>query len=255
MKHLSLIFPFFCLLIFHNIQAQQNHFIYLQTENKKPFYLKLSNEVYSSSLTGYLIVSKLKMGVYAFTIGFPKNEWPEQLIQCSVEDKDYGFLVKHFENNRWGFFNLQTQNILMCEEVEKIQAPPAESKTDVFSNMLSAVVNDPSIKEKDLVKIIEKKPIGNIVSQSPNVQISPLQNDTIFATAVDTRLKDISNDTLLSTVTTGQIHIIQKPLEENLSSIVKKKVKKTTSGTDFIYLVSFYEEVDTVEIFLPYLFL
>ncbi|MGC4102220.1 hypothetical protein [Ferruginibacter sp.] len=33
-----------CLLLFIRLNAQQSHFIYLQTENKQPFYVKLDKK-------------------------------------------------------------------------------------------------------------------------------------------------------------------------------------------------------------------
>jgi hypothetical protein len=107
---------FFCSLFFfvaHTAFTQQNRFVYIQTENKQPFYIKLNNKLLSSSVSGYLIIPKLQAGNYQLTIGFPKNEWPEQSITCTVNKKDEGYLLKEFDDKGWGLFNLQTREVLM----------------------------------------------------------------------------------------------------------------------------------------------
>src|SRR5882757_6295280 len=81
--------------------AQQNHFKYIQADNRQPFYIKLDKKILSSSASGYLIIPKLQEGNYTLTIGFPKNEWPEQNVTCSVNKKDAGYLLKNFGDKGW----------------------------------------------------------------------------------------------------------------------------------------------------------
>ncbi|MDQ2862940.1 MAG: hypothetical protein M3R50_04675, partial [Bacteroidota bacterium] len=68
---------FLCTVAFA-ASAQQDHFIYLQTENTQPFYVKVNNKLISSSAMGYVIIPKLNDGDYTLHIGFPKNEFPEE---------------------------------------------------------------------------------------------------------------------------------------------------------------------------------
>ena len=68
--------------------SQLNHFIYLQTDNQQPFYIKYNNRIYSSSAAGYLIISKLKDGPFDFAIGFPKSDLPELQFQSIIEKVD-----------------------------------------------------------------------------------------------------------------------------------------------------------------------
>jgi len=108
MKHLQCGLFLICLFFSFTLKAQQSHFIYIQTDNKQPFYVKLDKTIYSSASSGYLIIPQLKTGSYSFVIGFPKNEWPEQNIRCSVENKDLGYILKNFGDKGWGLFNLQS---------------------------------------------------------------------------------------------------------------------------------------------------
>ncbi len=88
----KLLFLFFYLsFVVLSSFSQQNHFIYLQTENRQPFYVKLDKKILSSSASGYIIIPKLQEGNYIMAIGFPKNEWPEQTVTCTVNKKDSGY--------------------------------------------------------------------------------------------------------------------------------------------------------------------
>src|SRR5437868_13209596 len=119
MKHLQCGLFLVCLFFSFILKAQQSHFIYIQTDNKQPFYVKLDKTIYSSANSGYLIIPQLKTGPYNLFIGFPKNEWPEQNIRCSVEDKDLGYILKNFSDKGWGLFNLQSSAVVMAVETGK----------------------------------------------------------------------------------------------------------------------------------------
>lgn len=130
----------------------------------------MNQKVYSSSATGYLILARLKSDVYDFFIGFPKNEWAEQSLQCTVVDKDLGYLLKNYGTEGWGLFNLQTLAIVRAGSNQKIANTAAVSKADSFSNMLSSVVNDPAIKEVSkpvLLAVVATKTIDSPIASSP----------------------------------------------------------------------------------------
>ena len=85
------------LWVFTGVSAQQNHFVYIQTENKQPFYVRIADRLLSSSSSGYVVIPKLKNGSYNMHIGFPKNEWPTQKIILNIKDRDEGYVLKDFE--------------------------------------------------------------------------------------------------------------------------------------------------------------
>ena len=93
--------------------AQQNHFIYIQTENKQPFYVRVGDRLLSSSSAGYIVIPKLQDGKYDLNIGFPKNEWPQQKMNVTVNNNDAGFVLKNFDSKGWGLFNMQTMEVVM----------------------------------------------------------------------------------------------------------------------------------------------
>lgn len=91
--------------------TQQLHFAFLQTDTHKPFYVTLNKKNYSSTVSGYIILSKLQNGEYPIRIGFAKAEEAEQEYLLQVTDNDQGFLIKDFGDKGWGLFNLQTMAV------------------------------------------------------------------------------------------------------------------------------------------------
>lgn len=137
------------ILMATGIRAQKNHFLYIQSENNHPFYIKLDNKVFSSSEAGYLIIPKLVEGSYVLVLGFPRNEWPPQQVTCVVKDVDAGYQLRDFGQGNWGLADLQTKHVVMAKKLAP--AGPETSSdlvTDSFSIILASVVNDKGLLKK-----------------------------------------------------------------------------------------------------------
>ncbi|HSC39652.1 MAG TPA: DUF4476 domain-containing protein [Chitinophagaceae bacterium] len=146
MKHwmLSLLMVFGTALAF----GQQEYFIYLQTDNHQPFYVRLNIKVYSSTESGYLIIPRLSDSTYQLVVGFPRNLFPEQTFSTPVNHKDAGYLVKDFGDKGWGLFNLLTMAVIPASNAPVEKKSPdvnVTKKTDAFSTLLANAVNDTSI--------------------------------------------------------------------------------------------------------------
>jgi len=166
-------FLFFLFLLFSSgLFAQQNRFIYIQTENKQGFYVKLDKKLFSSSSSGHLIIPKLTDGTYELFIGFPKNEWPEQKVTCTINKTDAGYLLKNFGERGWGLFNLQTMQVLMAEKKTiDNKAAVMEEDSDAFSTILADVVNDPTIRQKSIIPAgLEERSPANITEEKAIVK-------------------------------------------------------------------------------------
>lgn len=137
---------FSCLMIAFSLlaRAQQSRFIYLQTDNGHPFYTKFNGKLISSSAEGYVILSGVTDGDYQFTVGFPKNELPEETFKINVDKNNEGFLIKNFDEKGLQLFNLQTLALIKGTENNAIAAN-APKDQDAFSVALAGAVKDPSI--------------------------------------------------------------------------------------------------------------
>ncbi|RYY45602.1 MAG: DUF4476 domain-containing protein [Chitinophagaceae bacterium] len=213
------------------VQAQHNHFIYLQADNKQPFYVKLKGELYSSSAAGYLIIPKLSAGTHELSIGFPKNQWPSQTIPVTIAGKDLGYLLKNFDSKGWGLFNIQTMDVIMASVAPAANnnaTTTAATKNDEFSNMLADVVNTASIKE---VKAEEKKSAPVVVKEVPPSQAS-------------------SPTPAMST--TEKAPEIAQPAPVIARSVISKISSSEVDGVaNITYLVADASGTDTVAISMP----
>jgi len=227
MKSIIPAFLFAFIFSFASASAQQTHFIYLQTSDKQAFYVKMNNTIYSSTASGYLIISKLVDSTYNFSVGFPKGEWPQQNFTCVVDRNDAGYLLKNFGDNGWGLFNLQTLDVTMAGNMAKDKNIVRVERTDSFSNMLSAVVNDPGIKQTEVIKPEPKPEV-----QQDNSH--PAQDTQVVATVQPVAEKPVA---------------VVKPVAK--STIIKLLDKTNADGTELVYLDFNEDKKDTIRIFIP----
>ena len=127
--------------------AQGGDYLYLDAENNQAFYVKLDGKVHSSSASGYLILTGLNERSLSFSIGFPKDRYPEQRFTIPMDNDDQGFHLKNLPEKGWTLINLKTN-----EQIPNTTPPKAAAedtavikRTDAFSILLSKVVNDPAV--------------------------------------------------------------------------------------------------------------
>lgn len=221
-------------ITFSSAFSQKVYFIYLQTENEQPFYVKVNDKTYSSSASGYVILSKLPDTTYELNIGFPQNKWPEQGFSVYINAKDHGFLLKNFEDKSWGLFDLQTLAVQMAvTAAEKDNVVKTEPKqVSIFTDILSKAANDPSLKEKPVtVPPVISKEEPDVVKEKPFV-ISPVVTNDPPSKKEESKL-------------------IQLP-EYKKSVVIKKSESSTIEGLGLIFIDEYADgKKDTINIIIP----
>ena len=239
-------------------RAQQTHFVYLQTEGGRPFYVKINNKVISSSPAGYLILPKLTDGDYKLSIGFPKKEFPEETYQVLVDKKNEGFLLKNFGEKGWGLFNIESYNVIMGGNTNVASSTPKKLQDDPFSKMLANVVKDSSILQKN--ETIKAEPVITKVDSANAIT----KNDSVIH-------KNDSADAVVekdsSSTKTEPVTIVAKTdsaiNQIDSSALVAKNAlpvfspatlllrKKNKYGIEVVYIDHTQNEIDTIRIFIP----
>lgn len=161
--------------------------------------------------------------------GFPKNEWPEEVINYTLA-KDAGFLLKNFSEKGWGLFDLQSLNVIMpAETLTAAVNKSGEVKKDDFSDMLATIVNDSTIKQRD----IEVKPEANVPKElAPEKEKSAgIAETTDTGREVSTK-SDVSAQILYSAIT-------------------KSLQRKSDDGVEMVYTDEYNNGKDTIRIFIP----
>ena len=89
--------------------AQQNFFVYIESEAREPFYVLINGKInYSSSINGFLTIPQMSSGVYDAEIGFVKSKYPEQHFVLEIKTQDLGFALRKTKDNSFGLLNLLT---------------------------------------------------------------------------------------------------------------------------------------------------
>ena len=184
------------LLISFAAKAQQNYFVYLQTDNKQPFYVKLNTKVLSSSPAGYLVIPKLSNGSYNISVGFPKNDYPAQELSFIVENADGGYLLKNFGDEGWGLYNLQTMDVTMAG-TKAAGAKGKQEDDDAFAGALSTATNTSVVKPAKPV-VVAEAPKPKAVEAVP--EKSPVVAGTVTAL---NNVKDASGRSVIYVDRTG----------------------------------------------------
>ena len=208
------------------IQAQKVYFIYIQSDAGQPFYVKMEDKLYSSTSSGYLILSRLRDSTYRFHVGFPGNKWPERKFSVTVDKKDQGYLLKNTGEKGWALFNLQTMTLLM--PVDETPKPETSPKTDAgdFAHVLSKAADDPSLKEKPVQPKTATPPPTDPPKTDP---VAPVpQNEPVVEKKTESAIIPQPDPPKTEPVSTGGKEEVKKtePVKEPVSTEVREEIKK-----------------------------
>lgn len=162
MKRLMLLGILFCTAFL--AKAQKVYFIYLQTEDASPFFVKMNNKVYSSNYSGYLILSNLVDSTYSFSVGPVPKGSKEPLFSIALNGNDKGYLIKNLKEYT-GLFDLQSLNIVkpVNQEAKAMSQVNLAPRTDAFTVMLATSAGDSSllysqaVAKTEVPKLVEEK--------------------------------------------------------------------------------------------------
>ncbi len=256
----KLVFLFLMMLFAFTTSAQQDHFIYLQTDNGKPFYVKMDKKILSSSSEGYIIIPNVTSGVYQIKVGFAKNEYPEENFTLSVGNNNEGYLIKHFDENGLQLFNIETLALISGsrEIANTAIAKPDSVKKEAnpFTQMLANVVKDSSILQNHQV-VVENpiKPADTSLALA-NVNVpAPASNKTdtlnleknVPATALKSTGSSVTNTmetSVVSKATSSTTATKTSPISKLLSM-------QNEDGWQLMYGDSNGNKLDTVLVFIP----
>ncbi|MDE3237164.1 MAG: DUF4476 domain-containing protein [Bacteroidota bacterium] len=143
------------------LQAQEKHYLIIQSENKLPFYVLLNNQNYSSTANGFVTISQLMAGKYYITIGFAKNQYPEQKFVVDVGKMDAGFYLRQNPSQEWVLFDWVNSALV---HTDNGAAPAASNNTETANaaaiNEKQVAANNDTQQQEPVMKVeklLEKK--------------------------------------------------------------------------------------------------
>lgn len=211
----------FLVILVSFAKAQNFRFIYIQTENQKPFYIKMGDHGMASSASGYMIIPRLTEGTHNITVGFPQSISPEILFTVNLNEMDAGYLIKNDADQGWYIVDLHTMEPVTIElQLSSLISREVVKSNDVFARILSEVVNDSTIRE-----------INEVVKQGAATVKAELVSRQNIPAAVNS-VPAISNKPAI--------------VNENKAAVLKIDQKITPEGLSLTYL----DQGDTVDIFM-----
>jgi hypothetical protein len=124
--------------------AQDRFFLYFESGDMSPFYIKMGDKVYSSVTPGYLVLPGLTSGTYSLFIGSPGEQKLESRFSIIVNNRDLGLVVKRSNQK------LLLQEVNSSNSIEPMEDPMRKAvsytvRTDPFSILLSKASGDPGL--------------------------------------------------------------------------------------------------------------
>ncbi len=253
--------------------AQQEYFIFVQSDQQQPFYARVGEKIYSSSSAGHLVVAGLKDSTYLLYIGFPKNLHPEMEFVIPLSKKDQGFQLKDMGDQGWNLFNFLTLQLIKPKSSapkSSAYSPDIKKKTDNYSRLMAGVVNDTSVLYATFASAGSSAPV---VSETiiPDKTEKPAPSDTVIAAKTGSPPRDtvlVKTETTTtkavdSTVNTKETVSVfrdsaNRPIPVASVQSAAERISvvsedKTSDGVQIIYLVKGSSgNSDTVSAFIPY---
>jgi hypothetical protein len=272
MKRVLLLSALFC---FHlGLKAQKVYFIYLQSENTAPFFVRMAGQIQSSTSEGYLIIPNLKDSVYLISIGQPgKQDEPRFTITISRGDR--GFLIKSIEGTV-SLFDLQTLAVYKPISAETTTTQRV-TRNDNFTRLLAKVADDTTLLSEPVAIVKEQKPKAKevqpevaavketITPKEDVVQNSMTSAETRDKVLIETPAIQKDSGTVVSkkpevapnaikdsTLTAKKEEVSGSNKEEYKRSMVTKKSESSTSdGFGLVFLDELDGMVDTIQLVIP----
>lgn len=266
--------------------AQKVYFVFLQSDDSRSFYLKLNDRIYSSTASGYLILSNLVDSTYNFSIGFPSSQ-AESKFKMATNTRDRGFLIKNFSDGL-GLFDLQDLSIIKSQKNDAPKNISYQKRDDHFTTLLSKAANDtsllyavvavkqdiaiqqPPVVEESRIKIEESKPKNEetIVPKDTAVAVPPLVENKENVAAAENKAHvtlvadsggivmkpgDSTNAaTIILADTATSVNSISAEPEPYKRSQVKKYSESSTSeGFGLVFYDNAGETTDTIRLLIP----
>jgi hypothetical protein len=140
MKKITALFTLvFCLL---QAQSQQNRFLYIEADRGQMFYVRIATQLWSAEMGGHVIIPIRPDSSYQISIGFPKNQYPEQVFDLPQTGKDAGYVLKLLADKGWVLLNIQSLELIVAKPVQATSQIDGQRSTNSFAILMANAVND-----------------------------------------------------------------------------------------------------------------
>ena len=227
------------------------HYVFIEAEGQQPFYLKMGGETYSSSASGFIILSKLNKPEIDLIIGFPNNLYPEVAFKLNAVTQDKGFALKQVQGKGWTLVDRLTAAVVSGGAVDRRQVNSVQASTSTgFAELLADATGDKTLLEKTPgIGISTEKPTAAIAkpkttTATPKSQ-TPVKPPTKSSTLGIVRSYIQSDDSSLL-----RIAFFEKGAKNNWDTIIVEieKAQKDSLSNKPIQLESPEKELSIISV-------
>ena len=221
--------PFFvCLFFAATINAQIKHAIYIQTEDKKPFYITANGETKNSTESGYIILPQITDSLYSLVVGSPTNDFPDQKFVVNMNNDDWEFTFRKNDNNEYELFDMIHSTALNIYKTPEAQ--PAETLAAQAPEQ--ETVQQQPTENVAAVTVTETNAAQDTVQQQPVEQAQILNKQKVAANKPNNNISKNNN------------------LKNTQNKVNKIFERVSAQGVDLIYVDERKPKFDTIAIFI-----
>jgi hypothetical protein len=245
------------------------YFVLIQADDGQAFYIRLDNQLYSSSPDGHLILSRLKDSVYTITVGFPGQAYPEQRYLLDIHQKDWALRLTR-QDNRWGLFDNQNHAVALVADPSTTEKPllAGTKKDDAFSQLMSAIVQDTAVMYNTYTAAPAMPVPATPAPATPTPPIAPITSPTTTtpaptasittAPATTQIIRDSSNSSRSPTDTVSIQPVSQSysttdaAIPSSPTGVVKLSEHRSTQSLSLVYADHPADrKTDTIDVVIP----
>ncbi len=251
--------------------TQKIYFAYIQSESGQPFFVRMNDKVYSSTGSGYLILSRLKDSIHTIYLGFPGQTVNEEKFTIPITHQDRGYLLKNFGDKGWGLFDLQSLEIRMSAKDAAQAKTVPEENVSPFTEILSKAADDPSLKEKAVVPVEEKKPVAVVPEPKkeetpvPVIQVetpAPVIKEPVTEKIIPVEIRQASEqvqqkkeeEKVDTAITERPVPVIDqnKPVEYKPTQVTRLAESDSNEGHEMVFIDKAADgKSDTIRLVIP----
>jgi hypothetical protein len=142
-----------CLLLVYSLlvagqgHAQNSGFIYIESQNGLPFYIRSRDSLYHSAPEGYLLLAPLNKLKGDLILGFPGQAAAAFVFSIPSPQIDKGWILRDMKQEGWRLYDSRLDELVPTRRLGSGASPYLGmlKRTDEFAVRLSQVVSDSAV--------------------------------------------------------------------------------------------------------------
>lgn len=129
------------------VLSQESGYLYIESENNQPFYVRSKDSLYVSAPEGFLILAPLKGVKGDLILGFPGQAAAAFVFTIGSTAWEKGLILRDMKKEGWRLYDYREEEMLNIRRLGRAEDRYVgmRKRTDVFALQLSKVVNDTAV--------------------------------------------------------------------------------------------------------------